>query len=444
MPDMRFPDGFDWGACTCAYQTEGAWDEDGKGESVWDYITHSGMVAPGPNGDTACDFYHRYKEDIALMKELGLKTVRFSIAWSRILPEGKGQVNQKGIDFYDRVIEEFLKAGISPLVNCYHFDHPMALEREGGWRNRDMAKHFADYCGLLAEHYGDRVNRWMVVNEPWAFSGAFHISLRDNWSTGLRVMHIVAMAHGMAARAIRAAAPGPVSVTTAFDTPGIYSASDSEQDCAAAERRWRMRNAFFIQGVQNGCYPDFLLSGEQAEALGIQDGDMELVKAPLDYLGLNIYAREVVAHEPAEPQTQVRLVQPPEDAEIFYDMEVYPEAVHQVLTRMWGDYHMPLWVTEIGCNYSDFPDENGVVNDDRRIGFLRRYFGQMHRAMQDGVDVRGCHVWTIMDSVEWNSGFNMRFGLVYCDPVTQQRIIKKSGYWYRDLIASNCLEKKAP
>jgi len=439
MPAIEFPEGFDWGCATCAYQTEGAWNEDGKGESVWDCLTHLGRVNPGPNGDTACDFYHRYKEDIALMKELGLKTVRFSIAWSRVLPEGKGRPNQKGLDFYDRVIEEMLAARISPLINCYHFDHPMALQKEGGWVNRDMAQYFADYCGLLAAHYGDRVKRWMAMNEPWVFSGGFYISRMGDWPTGLRVMHIVALAHGMAVRAIRAAGK-PESITTAFDTPGIYPASDREEDRAAAERRWRMRDSFFIEGAQNGRYPDFHLGGNQADLLGIQPGDMEIVKAPLDSLGLNIYAREVVAHDPADTHTGVRLVQPPEGAETFYGMEVFPEAVHQVLTSVWNEYRAPLWVTEIGCDYSDFPDESGVVNDGRRVRFLERYFAQMHRAMQESADVRGCHVWTIMDSVEWESGFDMRFGLVYCDPITQQRIIKKSGYWFRDLIASNRLQ----
>jgi beta-glucosidase len=439
MPAVTFPEGFDWGCATCAYQTEGAWNEDGKGESVWDYITHTGNVNPGPNGDTACDFYHRYMEDIALMKELGLKTVRFSIAWSRILPEGKGRVNQKGLDFYDRVIEEMLAAGISPLVNCYHFDHPLALQREGGWTNRDMAGYFADYCGLLAAHYGDRVKRWMVMNEPWVFSGGLYISRMGDWATGLRAMHIVALAHGMATHAIRAAGK-PESITTAFDTPGIYPMSDSEGDRAAAERRWRMRDAFFIEGVQAGRYPEFYLGGDQEELLGVQPGDMELVKAPLDCLGLNVYAREVIAYVPSDPHVNARAVVPPGGVETFYGMEVYPEAVHQVLTRMWNDYHMPMWMTEIGCNYVDFPDANGVVNDDRRVTFLQRYFAQMHRAIQDGADVRGCHVWTIMDSVEWTAGFEMRFGLVYCDPVTQQRIVKKSGHWYSDLIATNCLQ----
>jgi len=437
MAKLTFPPEFDWGACTCAFQTEGAWDEGGKGESVWDYMTHNGMVAPGPNGDVACDFYHRYPQDVALMKELGLKTVRFSIAWTRILPEGKGKVNQKGLAFYDRVIEEFLKAGISPLVNCYHFDHPMVLQRQGGWLNRDMAKYFADYCGVLASHYGDRVKRWMVVNEPWPFSAGVFISRMGDWQKGLRAMHIVAMGVGLGAKAIRAGAGGPVSITTSFDCPGIYPASDSEEDAAAAARRWNMHNAFFIDGVQKGRYPDFYVGSDQAEALGVQDGDMELVKGPLDSLGLNIYAREIIAYSPTEPHINARIIAPPEGSETFYGQQIYPEAVHQVLTRMGREHPEPLWVTEMGCDYTDYPDEDGVVDDSRRVTFLRNYMAQMHRAMEDGADVRGCHVWTIMDSVEWRSGFNMRFGLVYCDPLTQQRITKKSGHWYREIIKSN-------
>lgn len=433
MTELHFPDDFDWGACTCAYQTEGAWNEDGKGESVFDRITHSGGVAPGPNGDTACDFYHRYREDIALMKELGLKTVRFSVAWTRILPEGKGKVNQKGIDFYERVIEEMLKADISPLLNFYHFDHPMALQSEGGWTNRDMARYFADYCGLVAERYGDRVKRWMIVNEPTVFSGEVYIRRAQDWSSGLRAMHVVALAQGMAARAIRAATT-PESVTTCYSTQGIYPASDSEEDRAAAEREWRFANSWFIEGIQNGRYPSFLLSGGEEERFGIQPGDMEIVKAPLDYIGVNLYGRRVVAHDAREPNMGVRFVPAPEGKAALYGLEHHPEAMHQVLTRIWNDYRMPLWVTETGCDFSDFPDEDGVVDDDRRIRFLEQHFAQMHRAMEEGADVRGCHVWTIIDSVEWESGFNARFGLVYCDPETQQRIIKKSGHWYADLI----------
>ena len=438
MPELSFPPDFDWGACTCAFQTEGAWDEDGKGESVWDYITHNGMVAPGPNGDTACDFYHRYPQDIALMKELGLKTVRFSVAWPRIFPEGKGQVNQKGLDFYDRVIDTFLAAGISPLLNCYHFDHPMALEQKGGWTNRDMAQQFADYCGVIAKRYGDRVKRWMVMNEPWVFSGGVFIAGRDDWDRGLRAMHIVAMAHGMGATAIRSEAKSPW-ITTAFDCPGIYPVSDSEEDIAAAERYWRMRDGLFIQGVQTGEYPEFLLGGDQEDRLGVQAGDMRLVHSPLDAVGLNIYGRELVAYSSSEPRLNARLVVPLLLKERNWHLEVYPEAVYQVSTRMSKDYRTPLWITEMGVTYSDFPDENGVVDDSRRVRFLQNHMGEMHRAIQGGADIRGCHVWTIMDSVEWNSGFNMRFGMVYCDPIAQQRIIKKSGYWYRDLIKSNKL-----
>jgi beta-glucosidase len=438
MAEIRFPPDFDWGAGSSAYQIEGAWDEDGKGPSVWDELTHGGFVAPGPNGDTACDFYHRYPEDIALMKDLGLKTVRFSVAWTRILPEGKGEINQKGIDFYNRLIDEFLKAGVSPLVNLYHFDHPLVFEQAGSWANHDMAKYFGEYASIVASAFGDRVKRWMLANEPMTFTGEVNIRWFKDWPKGLKNMHGIALAQGIAARAVRAATR-PESVGVCYNTPGIYPASDSDEDLAAAEREWNFNNAFFIDGIQHGRYPECLLEKEDQAALGIEPGDMELVKAPLDFIGVNVYARRVIAADPAEPHMGLREVPPPADKESFYGMELYPEAMHQVLTRVWRDCKVPLWVTEVGCDYSDFPDENGIVNDDRRIKFLGENFGQIRRAMDDGVDVRGCHVWTVMDNVEWLDGFNKRFGLVYCDPTTQQRVVKKSGYWYRDIIKSNTL-----
>ncbi len=445
MPTLEFPPDFDWGCCADAYQTEDAWNEDGKGESIWDRFCHEGRVKTGETGDVACDFYHRYREDVALMKSLGLRTFRFSVAWTRILPEGKGRVEERGIDFYDRLVDELLAAGISPLACCYHFDLPQALQDEGGWANRATAHHFADYCGLIVERLGDRVKRWMVMNEPWMCSANAYLygnaapGVRD-LDTGLRAMHVLALAHGMAVRAMRATAK-PDSITTCYHTAGIYPASESEADRAAAERLWQWFNAWFIEATLHGRYPDLGLPDVDVEKLlGVEQGDMETVRAPLDYLGINVYQRLVAADDARVPFLRVLPVIPEEGEFTDYPWEVWPEAVHQVFSRMWRDYRMPMWMTEVGCAYADFPDEHGVVDDARRISFLRRYFAQLHRAMDEGADVRGCHVWSLMDNFEWQEGFRLRFGLVYCDHQTQRRIVKRSGGWYRDLIASGRLE----
>ena len=445
MPKVTFPQEFVWGCATAAYQIEGAWDEDGKGESIWDRFCHTtDKVRDGDTGDVACDHYHRYREDVALMKELGLHSYRFSISWPRIFPEGKGAVNQQGLDFYSRLVDELLAAGITPFPTLYHWDLPQALQDEGGWANRETAQHFADYAATVVDHLGDRVKRWLIFNEPWIFTilaymaGIHPPALRDG-ATALRATHVVNLAQGLAARAMRAT--GKVdALGSAFSMSGVYPASESEEDKAAAERSFRFTNLWFLEPIQNGRYPDAYVGGTDPARFGAQPGDMELVQAPLDFIGINLYARNVIAHDAQDRNLGARQV-PPQDVErTDFGWEVYPEALHDVIARIWEDYQLPIYITENGCSYGDGPDERGVVDDQRRISFYQRYLAQVARAIEEGADVRGYYAWSLMDNFEWTMGYSQRFGLVYVDYPTQRRIIKQSGYWYRDAIAANGYE----
>ena len=445
MAKVDFPAGFVWGCATASYQIEGAWNEDGKGESIWDRFCHEpGHIKNGDTGDVACDHYHRYREDIALMKEMGLKGYRFSISWPRIFPQGKGTVNQKGLDFYSRLVDELLAAGITPFPTLYHWDLPQALQDEGGWANRDTAQHFADYCGTVVDHLGDRVKRWMVFNEPWVFTvlghlGGYHAPGVADPELALRTTHIVNLAQGLAVRAVRGTGKAE-AVSSAFSMSWACPASDSEEDRAAAERLHGFANVWFVETALNGRYPEAYVGGFDPERFGVQAGDMDIVKVPLDFIGINLYTRMVVADDPQDKNLGARRADPTGGERTDFGWEVYPEAIYNVIMRIWNDYRLPIYITENGCSYGDGPDEKGVVNDDRRIKFLSGYIGQVGRAIKEGADVRGYYHWTLTDNFEWALGYSERFGLVHVDFANQKRIIKNSGYWYRDVIAANALD----
>jgi beta-glucosidase len=438
-----FPEDFIWGCATSAYQIEGAWNEDGKGESIWDRFSHTpGNIRTGDTGDVACDHYHRYREDVSLMKELGLQGYRFSVSWPRVFPTGKAPLNKRGLDFYDRLTDELLAAGITPLPTMFHWELPQALQDEGGWGNRDTAKHFAEYCRTVVDRLGDRVKTWLVFNEPWIFTiggylaGILAPGLRDP-ELALRTTHVVNIAQGLAVRAMRAT--GKVkAVSTAFDMPWSCPASDSEADRAAADRWHGFSNVWFLEPALNGRYPDVYVGGLDPERLGVQAGDMEVIRTPLDFVGINLYSRDVIAANEGDRNLGVRRVAMTDGEQTDFGWEVFPEAMYRIIMRIWNDYRLPVYITENGCAYNDGP-VNGVVNDDRRISFLERHIAQVARAIADGADVRGYYHWTLTDNFEWVEGFSKRFGLVWNDFETQQRIIKKSGYWYRDVIAANGL-----
>ncbi len=449
MAAVTFPKGFLWGTASASYQIEGAWNEDGKGESIWDRFCHTpGKIKHGDTGDVACDYYHRYREDIATMAELELTASRISLSWPRILPQGRGAINQKGLDFYSRVIDEMLRRKIKPFVTLFHWDLPQALEDAGGWPNRDTASHFRDYAAIVADRLGDRVKHWMVFNEPWVFTilgylVGMHAPGRHEPAEALRATHVVNLAQGLAARALRERGHKPEAVGTAFSMSPVHPQDPNSKDDREAAERWhRFFNLWFLETAMNGRYPEaYVNNSNLSDRIDVRPGDLEIVKAPLDFVGINLYTRSVVAHDPADTNLGVKQVRP--DAKEFTDFgwEVYPAALSEMILRITKDYNRPpIYITENGCSYGDGPGGDGHVRDERRVRFLRRYIAEVARAIQQGADVRGYFTWTFTDNFEWSEGYAQRFGIVYCDFATQKRTVKQSGKWYSQLAHANALD----
>ena len=449
---IMFPKNFYWGTATAAYQVEGAVREDGRGESIWDRFSHTpGKIKNGDTGDVACDNYHRYREDVALMKSLHLNSYRFSIAWPRVQPEGVGKANPKGLDFYKRLIDELLTVGIRPLPTLYHWDLPQALEDRGGWPNRDTAARFSEYVDVVARELGDRVSDWSLFNEPTAFTNDGYLEGkgapgRKSILDFLRATHVVNLAQGMGFRALKAAAP-KARVGTVLNMSSCEPATQSDEDRLAAERTHAIMNLWFLEPALNGRYPEaFTFLPETA--MGIKSGDMELARAPLDFIGINLYYRTIAA----SAGTWSRVTDPKmwlfpvnrefgkQGARTDMDWEVWPQSIYDMVMRITKDYHRPvIEITESGCAYGDGTDSHGVVNDTRRIEYYRGYLVALAKAIADGADVRGFHAWSLLDNFEWAEGYSARFGLVWVDFKTQQRIVKASGRWYGAVAASGRL-----
>jgi len=444
---VRFPEGFHWGVATASYQIEGAWDADGKGESIWDRFAHaSGRVRNGDTGDVACDSYHRWREDVALLREMNLGSYRFSIAWPRILPQGSGAVNQSGLDYYSRLTDALLDAGIRPFPTLYHWDLPQALEDRGGWPSRDTAGRFADYAHIVVDALGDRIGQWMIFNEPSIFTTmgylvGIHAPGRRDPDAWLRAGHTVNLAQGEAFRAMRAARPG-LAIGSAFNMSACEPAGDSQADADAAERWHRLLNLWYLETALRGRYPEAFPGGTPFERMGVRDGDLDRVRAPLDFLGINLYTRTLVRASAQDPlgigAQAVGPVGGSEGPRTDFGWEVWPKALHDVVVRITRDYDRPaLEITENGCSYADAPGPDGAVRDQRRIEFYRGYLEALARAIGDGADVRGYHAWTLLDNFEWAEGFAQRFGLVWVDFATQDRTLKESGRWYAGVAAAN-------
>ncbi len=449
---VTFPKGFFWGTATAAYQIEGAWNEDGKGESIWDHFAHTpGKIKNGDTGDVACDSYHRWREDIALARTMNLNSYRFSISWPRIQANGRGAANQKGLDYYSRLVDALLEARIRPLVTLYHWDLPQALEDAGGWTNRDTASRFADYAQLVVQSLGDRVNDWVIFNEAVSFVDlgyliGTHAPGRKSLLDFLAATHVVNLAQGAAFRAVKSVRPNS-RVGSALNMSWCEPASDSDDDKLAAERAHAMSNIWFLDPALRGRYPEALTFLPET-AMGVQSGDMEKVRAPLDFIGINLYYR-IIASDPgavdraAHAQNwlfPVRMEGGKEGPKTDFGWEVWPAALYNMVTRITRDYNRPaIEITESGCSYNDGPDATGAIHDSRRISYHREYLAALARAMVEGADVRGYHAWTLMDNFEWAEGFSQRFGLAYTDFETQKRTIKDSGRWYAKVAAENKL-----
>jgi len=447
MAPISFPKGFLWGTASASYQIEGGCKEDGKGESIWDRFSHTaGKIKRGDTGDVACDFYHRYAGDIALMEELGLNAARISLSWPRIMPTGKGPVNQKGLDFYDRVVDEMLRRNILPWVTLYHWDLPQTLEDAGGWPNRDLAEYFRDYVAAVADSLSDRVKHWMPLNEPWIFTMlGYHMGIhapgRHESEKAFQATHTVNLAQGMAVKAIRESKNKPEAVGAAFSMSPVHPQTGSLEDRTAAERWHRFYNMWFLDTVMRGKYPEAYLHGSVEDHIDIRDVDMEVIKAPLDFIGINLYTRVVVAHDGSDHTMGVKQIRTGGEEITDFGWEVYPQALSEMILRISKDYGgLPIYVTENGCSYGDRPGADGKVSDQRRVSFLRRFIGEVGRAMKAGADVRGYFLWTFTDNFEWAEGFQQRFGIVYCDFQTQQRIVKESGHWYARLARTGALD----
>ena len=464
----RFPDNFLWGMASSAYQVEGAWDLDGKGESNWDRFAHTtGKIKGSSTADVACDQYHRYKEDIAILKRLNQKSYRFSVSWARIQPTGTGAPNLKGLDHYSRLVDALLEAGIRPFCTLYHWDLPQALEDRGGWPHRDLASYYADYAGILAQHLGDRLTTWAPFNMPWTFAyygygiGVFPPQ-RTGFNLFLRAAHTVNLAQGMAFRSIKAAST-KATVGSAWGMAPAYPKTNGPADVAATARYHAMNNLYFLNTALRGEYPNAFVGPIPYKEMGYRPGDDKIMKCPLDWLGFHYYTRRIVSAATStcaagpsdhfgteiegeggssarDPLTQIHVEMPTEGPLTEAGLEIWPHGFYDLVMQISREYNNPvIEISENGCCYLDSPDDSGRVPDQRRISFHQQYLAELARAIRDGARVRAYHAWSLVDNFEWADGFTQRYGMTYVDFRTLKRTIKDSGLWYGRVAASNRL-----
>ena len=442
-----FPQGFLWGSATASYQVEGAVNEDGRGPSIWDTFSHTpGKTNNGDTGDVADDHYHRYKEDVQLMKDLGLKTYRFSVAWPRVFPQGTGTPNPKGLDFYNRLVDELLAAGIQPYCTLFHWDLPQALEDKGGWQSRDTSEAFAHYAGYVAEHLSDRVKHFMTMNEMSSF---VDIGYRDGrHAPGLKlppagvnqVRHHAVLAHGLAVQAIRTHAKPGTKVGLAENANASVPIIETPEHIAAAAKAYRETNAGYLTVVMEGKYTDAYLAHHGVAAPKFTDAEMRAIGSPLDFVGLNLYTPSYVRAD--DSPAGFALIPPPKSYPHMMSnwLHVGPEALYwspKLAAQLWN--LKEIYITENGASSADVLTPDGHVYDSDRVMYLRNYLTQLHRAVSEGVPVRGYFCWSLMDNYEWADGYAYRFGIHYVDFKTQKRTPKMSAHFYKEVIARNAL-----
>ncbi len=454
---LRFPEGFAWGTATASYQIEGAVHEGGRGPSIWDTFAHTpGRVQNGDTGDVADDHYHRYREDIALMADLGVTHYRFSLAWPRLQPDGRGELNPAGLDFYSRLVDELLGRGIQPWVTLYHWDLPQALEDAGGWPERDTAQRFADYAVAVHDRLRDRIRNWTTLNEPWCsaflgYANGHHAPGRTEPAASLAAAHHLMLGHGLAVQGMRAADPdGTYGIT--LNLYPIDPATDAPADVDAARRVDAVSNRIFLDPILRGRYPDDLRTdvASISDLSFVLDGDEKTINTPLDVLGVNYYTRHVVRASgggaPASPHATAWVGST--DVEQVYlglprtemGWEIDPQGLYDVLSRVHREYGpVPLYVTENGAAFADEPGPDGAVDDQQRIDYLDGHFRVARRAIDDGIDLRGYFVWSMLDNFEWAWGYAKRFGLIHVDYATLQRTPKASARWFARVTRANGL-----
>ncbi|MEU3203087.1 GH1 family beta-glucosidase [Streptomyces cyaneofuscatus] len=466
-----FPTGFIWGAATAAYQVEGAAAENGRTPSIWDTFSHTpGKVQNGDTGDVAADHFHRYRDDVALMKRLGLKAYRFSVSWSRVQPTGRGPAVERGLDFYRALVDELLAAGITPVATLYHWDLPQELEDAGGWPERATAERFAEYAAIMARALGDRVGMWTTLNEPWctAFLGygsGVHAPGRTEPAAALRAAHHLNLAHGRATEALRTHLPAAAQTSVTLNLHQVSPLTGSEADADAARRIDAVGNRIFTGPMLHGAYPEDLLTDTERIVNWtelIHDGDLAAIAAPIDVLGVNYYTPTIVStpasgagdtrndghgssdHSPWPGSEHVAFHLAEGKPRTAMNWSVDPNGLHALLMDVARENPgLPLMVTENGAAFEDVVDAAGQVYDPERIAYLHGHLAAVQRALADGADVRGYFLWSLMDNFEWGYGYAKRFGAVHIDYATQRRTPKASAHWYSEVIARHGLPPEA-
>ena len=439
-----FSEDFVWGVAASSYQIEGAFDKDGRGKSIWDTFSHTkGKIFNDDNGDTAINHYSMYKEDIALMKELNIKSYRFSIAWPRVLPEGFGGKNNKGIDFYKRVVEELLNAGIKPMATLNHWDLPQNIQDKGGWTNRETINYFEEYANLMFNELSGLVFGWITHNEPWveAFLGNLygeHAPGNKDWNKALRVAHNLLLSHGKVVRIHRNLNLESTIGISVNLTPS-YPHTDDGLDVISTKNYDGFINRWFLDPLFKGEYPQDILNqyNNFFDTSFILQDDLNIISTPIDFLGINYYTRAVVKHS-NENELNYRVINLSGVDKTEMGWEIYPEGLHDILLRIKKDYgNINIYITENGAAFNDNVDKDEKISDKNRIDFLRKHLTSLHAAIKKDVQVKGYYLWSFSDNFEWAHGYSKRFGIVFVDYKNLTRIIKESGYWYKNVISNN-------
>jgi beta-glucosidase len=444
---LDLPADFRWGAATAAYQIEGAVAEDGRTPSIWDtFCRVPGAVVNGENGDVACDHYHRMPEDVAMMRDLGLDTYRFSVAWPRVQPRGRGPANPKGLDFYERLVDELLAQGIDPWVTLYHWDLPQELEDAGGWPARDTAYRFADYSMLVFDRLQDRVRTWTTLNEPWCsamlgYAYGDHAPGRQDFEAGLHAVHHLLLGHGLATQRMRAAATTPTQFGITLNLGTAQPATEAAGDLEAARRADGLGTRIYLDPLVHGRYPQDVVAdlAERNVVLPVQAGDLEIISTPIDVLGVNYYTGWLFSGVDENGRTRdddgvpVTRAVPRGRPVTAMGWEIVPECFTELLVRLSRDYpSLPIVITENGAAFEDLPEADGSIEDDDRTAYLAAHLTAVAEARQQGADVRGYLAWSLLDNFEWAYGYAKRFGIVRVDYDTQVRTPKQSALWFRD------------